>query len=58
MRKHMKRFVAFFTAVTILFSMYVVVSASRLDYGEVVNVDYNYEYTWEYYTDDCSKKCK
>ena len=55
MRKHMKRFVAFFTAVTILFSMYVVVSASRLDYGEVVNVDYNYEYTWEYYTDDVLK---
>ena len=55
MRKHMKRFVAFFTAVTILFSMYVVVSASRLDYGEVVNVDYNYAYTWEYYTDDVLK---
>ena len=55
MRKHMKRFVAFVTAMTILFSMYVVVSASMLDHGEVVNVDYNYAYLWEYYTNGVLK---
>lgn len=56
MRKHMKRVVSLLTAVIMLLSMSIVVSAvERVDHGEVDIPESNCSYTWEYYDNDVFK---
>ena len=56
MRKYIKRVVSLLTAVIMLLSMSIVVSAvERVDHGEVDMPESGVSYTWEYYDNDVFK---